>query len=845
MSKLSAHCVKLLLPSLLAGLEERSFKTKIGAIEIMATMSALAPKQLGQSLPTIVPKICETLGDSHKKVQEAAKEALEHFGKVIKNPEIQGLVPVLIAALVNPNQKTLPALAELLDTTFVHYIDAPSLALLVPIIHRGLKERSAETKKKAAQIMGNMASLTEPSDLSPYLEILMPPLKEVLVDPVPEARATAAKAFGSMIAKLGEEKFIGLVDELLETLGSDSGGVDRSGAAQGLAEVLAGVGLSRLEGLLPLIINQANSVQPYAREGFTTLLVFLPHTFGEKFTPYISRIVPTMLEGLADEIETVRDAALHLGQVIVRNYYKSAVTLVLPELERGLFNENWRIRQNSVQLIGDLIFKIAGISQQMSVDENDEAEGFGGEHHRSALKSALGDRYETILASLYIVRSDSSGLVRNTSLAVWKAIVANTPKTLKQILPVLMNILLSSLASASYEKRSVAARTLGDLVRRLGESILELIIPILQDGLDSDEEDTREGVCIGLSEVMSSGSKLLETDFLFRCTPLVRRALVDPSSSVRTSAAQAFDILHQLMGSKAIDEVIPALLASLKVQTDSFALEGLKEIMNIRSNAVFPVLIPTLLQQPMTVTNAQALASLISVAGSALTKRLENIMTILMEELETNIEAREEIMSALETIMTSVEGEGLYRVTTILKDILEEGSITQKVTACKCVQLFFAESEDVDEYMPEFITTTIMYLSDSDEQLVLQSWTALDTIVKRIRKDDMHRFVGCVRKGIKFAEQNLDEGVDIPGFQIPKGISPVITILLQGLITGEVETRESAAYGLGNVIRRTSELALKPFVTQITGPLIRVIGDRFPPIVKTAILTCLGYHYLI
>lgn len=53
----------------------------------------------------------------------------------------------------------------------------------------------------------------------------------------------------------------------------------------------------------------------------------------------------------------------------------------------------------------------------------------------------------------------------------------------------------------------VAARTLGDLVRKLGERVLPEIIPILEKGLDSDEPDQRQGVCIGLSEIMGSTSR--------------------------------------------------------------------------------------------------------------------------------------------------------------------------------------------------------------------------------------------------------------------------------------------------------------------------------------------------
>lgn len=44
-------------------------------------------------------------------------------------------------------------------------------------------------------------------------------------------------------------------------------------------------------------------------------------------------------------------------------------------------------------------------------------------------------------------------------------------------------------------------------MRKLGEKILPEIIPILEDGLRSDKSDERQGVCIGLSEIMKSTSK--------------------------------------------------------------------------------------------------------------------------------------------------------------------------------------------------------------------------------------------------------------------------------------------------------------------------------------------------
>ncbi|KAJ1305968.1 hypothetical protein OPQ81_010683 [Rhizoctonia solani] len=846
MANMSGYGVKLILPTLLETLEEKQWRTKKGSIELLGSMAYCAPKQLSVSLPTVIPQLTGVLTDSHAQVRAAANKSLKQFGEVISNPEIQSLVPTLLKAMVDPD-KTSNALTNLLKTSFVHYIDSPSLALLVPIIVRGLKERSSDTKRKAVQIVGNLSSLTDSKDFIPYLSQLMPLVHTVLVDPVPEARATAAKALGTLIERLGEANFPDMVDNLLRTLKTDTSGVDRQGAAQGLSEVLSGLGMERMEGLLPEVISSVSSPRPYVREGFMSLLVYLPATFGHRFTPHLARIIPPILNGLADSEESVRSASMKAGRMIVSNYSSKAIDLLLPELEKGMFDSGWRIRHSSITLVGELLFRVSGISGKAEIEEDEEAavDTTAAESSRRALTEALGkERRDRILAALYIVRQDSVAAVRLASIHIWKALVANTPRTVRDLLPTLIDQIVNLLASPDSDQRETAARTIAELCRKLGEKILGEIVPLLRSAATSPNPATREGVCLVLTEIMLNTTESQREGHEAEITAAVRVSLVDSEPAVRAAAAQAFDVLQEHLGAQAIDQTIPTLLEALRDSTDSSgtALQALKEVMMVRATTVFPVLIPSLITQPITISNARALASLVTVAGNALSKRLTQILTALVKSIETeeDEETREAVKEATAALLGSIsDAEGLNTLMMLLLSWVKHDSPRRRISALEFFGTFCEHTElDFEIYRVDWIRVLIPMLDDSDESVIQPAWDALDAFVKSLGKDDLGGLSVPLRRAL---ESTGGPGRYVPGLALPKGLSPLLPIIFAGLTTGNSEQREQSAYAIGDLVTRTEESALKPFTTQLTGPLIRVItqATTYPPAVKSAILSAL------
>ena len=708
MSNLSGHGVKLVMPAVLEAFDEPEWRTRIASIKMLGSMSHCAPKQLASCLPKVVPKLTEAFSDTHPKVKKSAEDALEDLCRVIKNPEVSSISTTLLKALTDPANGTVRALEALISTEFLHAIDAPSLSVIIPVVHRGLRDRLATTKRYAALISGNICTMVnDPRDFVPYLPTLIPDLKSTLIDPIPDVRSISAKSLGSLTRGLGEATFPDLRPWLIETLTSEGGSsVERSGAAQGLTEVLVASGAQLTETVMRNEILPLKS-HPKAgtREGVLWVLTFLPSSLGQAYSSLIDESLPALLSGLADDNETVREVALRAGRVLVRSNGKAHKDKILPALEQGLSNEDYRIRVSSLTLLGDLLSMLGGTKvSKGSVDTQDDIRQ--AERAQAQIALVLGNETrKRVLSSLYLARSDTAAIVRQSAVQVWKTVVSVTPRTLREILSELVDQVVCALASGDPDRTTVAGRCLGDIVQKLGDQVLPEIIPVLRDSLYKGDEYTRQGVCIGLAEVIACSSKEQIIKFLEILVKVVRDALCDDSPEVRKMAADCFQSLYQTVGPRTLEEIVPSLLVDMESNNDvskTRALNGMAGILSVRSRELLPFIIPRLLKSPISVSHADGLASISSVTAETIHFHFNAIVPTLISEgssfydqdLSEEEKTREEsIRRCSRAICHNVDSVGVNWLISEIASKCTSDKVSVRKESCWWFQVVAEESE--------------------------------------------------------------------------------------------------------------------------------------------------------
>ncbi|KAG8189604.1 hypothetical protein JTE90_018960 [Oedothorax gibbosus] len=263
--------------------------------------------------------------------------------------------------------------------------------------------------------------------------------------------------------------------------------------------------------------------------------------------------------------------------------------------------------------------------------------------------------------------------------------------------------------------------------------------------------------------------------------------------------------------------------------------------MAIKSKVVLPYLVPQLTAPPV---NTKALSFLSAVAGDALTRHLPKILPALLSALSSAVNTPTEIQTLeyCQTVVLAATDE--LGVRTIIDHLLEATRSDDPLRRHAAVAILCAyccqKKVDISQHVPQLLRGLICLFTDKNQRVLQLSWEALNAVTKNVKSEDQIKLISDVRQAVRFAASDLKSEELLPGFCLQKGIAPILPIFREAILNGGAEDKEQAAQGLGEVIKLTSADGLKSSVVVITGPLIRVLGDRYNWTTKVAFLETLA-----
>jgi hypothetical protein len=214
----NGHAIPILVcPVLFEALHSPEWRVKATALNKMSQCATLHRDHISRLLPEIIPIVTSQVWDTKPQVTKSAKEALLASCNTNINPDVAPAIPAIVNAICKPNE-TIKAIDELKATTFVASVDSSTLAILCPILARGLKDKMAVNKRSCCLVIENMSRLVEtPEAVSPFGPLLVPELKKVAENvQFEEIRDAALKALNALTKALGHADIDSAVSAIMQ-----------------------------------------------------------------------------------------------------------------------------------------------------------------------------------------------------------------------------------------------------------------------------------------------------------------------------------------------------------------------------------------------------------------------------------------------------------------------------------------------------------------------------------------------------------------------------------------------------------------------------------------------------
>ena len=154
---------------------------------------------MGFKLVDLVAPVVGLTYDINKKLKTAAINCMTAICACTGNKDLNPFIDAVVDAAQSID-KTHKCVERLAGCVFVQNVETPTLAIMLPVLTRGLHEKSEKIKRVCCLIVDNMCKVVEdPAAVLPVMQLLEPLVRNV-VEQIsdPEARSVAGRAYQAL-----------------------------------------------------------------------------------------------------------------------------------------------------------------------------------------------------------------------------------------------------------------------------------------------------------------------------------------------------------------------------------------------------------------------------------------------------------------------------------------------------------------------------------------------------------------------------------------------------------------------------------------------------------------------
>ena len=176
LDNINTNAITLLLQDIYKILHHRRWEPQYYGLKCILYLSTNKVNSITRNLQEVIPYVSDLMVSSKDIVADLSKETMYAICKTSGNKDIEPFIEQIIKSVISPEEVS-NCVHALASTVFVQKVEAPALAIVEPLLMRGLKENKMAMKRKVASIVANMLVLVDnPCDGGPFIERVLPGL---------------------------------------------------------------------------------------------------------------------------------------------------------------------------------------------------------------------------------------------------------------------------------------------------------------------------------------------------------------------------------------------------------------------------------------------------------------------------------------------------------------------------------------------------------------------------------------------------------------------------------------------------------------------------------------------